>query len=140
MILGQIHGVMALVVAALPLGAIGLFTVFYAGAVTEYFPEVMIRPFMRHAAPLYCWSMTGLLLLAVILNAGWGMRITLAFVGGSFVVAALHLLPRLEHIEERAREGDTAAAAAGVLLRRLTLAGCGAQFLLVLLAYIGIIS
>ena len=140
MILGQIHGVMALVVAALPLGAIGLFTVFYAGAVTEYFPEAMIRPFMRHDAPLYCWSMTGLLLLAMILNAGWGMRITLAFVGGSFVVAALDLLPRLEQIEERAREGDTAAAAAGVLLRRLTLAGCGAQFLLVLLAYIGIIS
>jgi len=140
MILGQIHGVMALVVAALPLGAIGFFTVFYAGAVTEFFPDAMIRPFMRHAAPLYCWSMTGLLLLAMILNAGWGMRITLAAVAASFVAAVFDLLPRLEQIEERAREGDTAAATAATLLRRLMLAGCGAQFLLVLLAYIGIIS
>ena len=76
----------------------------------------------------------------MILNAGWGMRITLAAVAASFVAAVFDLLPRLEQIEERAREGDTAAATAANLLRRLMLAGCGAQFLLVLLAYIGVIS
>ena len=107
MTLSQFYGVFVLVLAALPLGAIGLIAAVYGANAVGRLPDTVVDAVERHVLVPYCGAMAAILLLATILVGGWTERILCAVVAGVFFAAIHNFLPRFRALKGRRRAGRT---------------------------------
>lgn len=145
MTLGQLYGVFVLVLAALPLGAIGSMAAVYGAHAVGRLPDSIVDAVERHLLLPYCGTMAAVLLLATILVGGWTERILCAIVAGTFFAAIHNFLPRFRTLKD---DGGAAVPPDDEPRLKLSLSASrqviaivsAAQWLIVLIVYVRLIS
>ena len=140
----QVSGVFALVLVALPLGAIALVAALYAAIVLGRMPETVADGladiFERVILRPYCWVMVTLLIVCVIFVAGWTERVLLGLVAMSFVAGIVDLLPRLRQLKQPRSIAAGSASKPLVGLRRLMAGASAGQWLIALVVYVRMVT
>lgn len=135
MTFGQFLALLTFIASALPLGAIGMVTALYGAVALGRAPAEAAMLFERLAGRAYCWTMIGILAVAILLTGGWTGRLLLLAVGAGFLRAALDVLPRLDSLGS----GGPATVARQVRWRQGIAAASAAQWLAVLWAYMRLV-
>ena len=145
MTLGQLYGVFVLVLAALPLGAIGLMAAVYGAHAVGRLPDSLVDAVERHLLLPYCGTMAAILLLATILVGGWTERILFAIVAGTFFAAIHNFLPRFRTLKDDGGAAEPPDDGSRLRLsmsasRQVIAIVSAAQWLIVLIVYVRLIS
>ena len=132
---GQFFALLAFVAAALPLGAIAMVTALYGAVTLGRAPVEAAMLFERLAGRAYCWAMTGILAVAILLIGGWTASLLLLAVIAGFVRGALDVLPKLDSLRSGAPAIAPAAVETLARWRRVIAAASAAQFVVVLYVF-----
>ena len=135
MTFGQFLALLAFVATALPLGAIGMVALLYGAVALGRAPVEAAMLFERLAGRGYCWAMTGILAVAILLIGGWTARLLLLAVVAGFVRGALDVLPKLDALRSAAPVIAPAAVATFARWRRAIAGASAAQFVVVLYVF-----
>lgn len=139
MTFGQFLALLTFIASALLIGAIGMVTALYGAVALGRAPVEAAMLFERLAGRAYCWTMIGILAVAILLTGGWTGRLLLLAVGAGFLRAVLDVLPRLDSLGSGAPAISPATVTRLARWRQGIAAASAVQWLAVLCAYVRLV-
>lgn len=135
MTFGQFLALLTFIAPALPIGAIGMVTALYGAVAFGRAPVEAAMLFERLAGRAYCWTMIGILAVAVLLTGGWTGRLLLLAVVAGFVRGAIDVLQKLDSLRAGAPVIVPTAVETLARWRRAIAVASAAQFVVVLYVF-----